>query len=183
MNYLDQYIIQFSGLDNDKEYSYNFIVGDAFFLNFEKSDIKGGNLDISVDLLKKSRSLTLNISLKGYANIVCDRCLDIYIQDINFKDSILVMFADETNFDTNEDYITLDHNLNEINISQFIYEFANFALPFVHYHPLDKNKLPTCNPEMLKLIEKHSSIEQEGNTIDIRWEKLIDLKNNYINNS
>jgi uncharacterized metal-binding protein YceD (DUF177 family) len=181
MDCLDQYIIPFSGLDNDKEYNYSFIVEDSFFSNFEKSEIKGGDINVDVTLFKKPTSINIKIKLKGVVSIICDRCLDAYKQDIKFEDLILVVLSNETNFDTNEDFVTLDQNSGEINISQFIYEFAHFALPFTHYHPIDKNGNSTCNPEMLKILNDHSVKEPDNEIVDARWAKLIEIKNN-INN-
>lgn len=180
MDYLNQYIIPFNGLDNNKDYDYSFVVDDIFFSFFEKSIIKGGHIDINVLINKNVTSLNLEIKLKGYIVITCDRCLDDYNQDIEFKDSIFVTFGDETDFDNNEDFVVLDRSINEINISQFIYEFANFALPFAHYHPNDKNGNSTCNPEMLKIIGSHVSQQEDINIIDYRWEKLIEIQNNNV---
>ncbi len=188
MKYLSQYNIPLNGLDSNKEYQYSFVAGDAFFEAFEKSQIKGGNIDILVKLNKKSTSLHLEINVKGYVMLPCDRCLDNYMQEIDFTDIIAVSLGDETNFDTNDEFVTLDRNANEINISQFIYEFSHFALPFVHYHPADKNGNSTCNPEMLKIIEEYCScndLSDDGihNIVDARWEKLIEIKkNNDVNN-
>ncbi|MDR2009362.1 MAG: DUF177 domain-containing protein [Bacteroidales bacterium] len=187
MNYLSQYSIPLNGLDSNKEYKYSFVVNDAFFDFFEKSLIKGGSLDVQVKLNKKSTSLNMEIRISGNVVLPCDRCLDDYNQEIDFADNIAVALSDETNFDTNEDFVTLDRNANEINISQFIYEFSHFALPFIHYHPNDKNGNPTCNPEMLRIIEEHSVHISENNIFDVvdaRWEKLIEIKKeNDVNNN
>ena len=123
--------------------------------------------------------MDLNINICGKLKIVCDRCLEEYYEQISFADSINVEFGDETNFDTDKDYVILDRNENEINIAQFIYEFANFALPLAHYHPNDKNGNPGCNPEMLKALKKYSNIKKTKEA-DPRWEKLKEIKNNNV---
>jgi uncharacterized metal-binding protein YceD (DUF177 family) len=176
MKVLDQYIVHFNGLDN-KDYEFDFAVGDDFFACFENSEVKGGDLDVKLILTKKTHSLELEISLAGRVKVLCDRCLEEYYEDIDFCDFIQVEFGDETNFDTDEDYVTLSKDENSINISQFIYEFAHFALPFVRFHADDENGNPGCNPQMLELIQKHSSVEPE-NIADPRWAKLQEIKNN-----
>ncbi|PLX09439.1 MAG: hypothetical protein C0596_02575 [Marinilabiliales bacterium] len=173
MNYLSQYIVQFHGLDKN-EHRFNFTVNDEFFEYFEDGIIKGGDFDVIMILIKKTGSLHLNISLKGSVQIVCDRCLELYKQDIDFEDTVSVEFGDETNFDTNSECVILDKNKSEINISQFIYEFANFALPLQHYHPDDENGNSGCNVEMLELLNKHLIKEEEKT--DPRWDALKELK-------
>ncbi len=186
MKSLAQYTVQFNGLDN-KDYNYNFIVSDEFFTYFENSEIKGANLDVRLILTKHSDSLELDIELKGKVKIICDRCLDEYFEIINFRDIIEVKFGDETNFDTNEDYITIKKGENSINISQFIYEFAHFGLPLTHFHPQDNNGNSTCNPEMLKILERYSLSEEKKEQIDETnvdtWlSQLSDINNKMLNN-
>jgi uncharacterized metal-binding protein YceD (DUF177 family) len=176
VNYLSQYIIPFHGLDS-KEHLFNFTVEDAFFDYFETKIIKGGVIDVNLDLIKESNSLHLKLSLKGSVKIICDRCLELYDQDIDFTDTIVVEFGEETNFDTNRDCVILANDKSEINISQFIYEFANFALPLQHYHPDKENGEPGCNKEMLEILNKHI-VSEDNKNIDPRWEKLKELKNN-----
>ena len=173
MDYLSQYIVPFHGLDN-KEACFDFVVNDEFFSYFEEGIIKGGDIDVQIAVVKKSTSLTLTIGLKGAVKIASDRCLEVYSENIEFEDTILVEFGEETDFDTNRDVVILDRNKSEINISQFIYEFANFALPFQHYHPDTADGKLGCNQEMLNLLNEHLLVEEE--IIDPRWEKLKDLK-------
>jgi uncharacterized metal-binding protein YceD (DUF177 family) len=178
MKVLTQYSVHFRDLDNS-DYEYNFTVSDSFFSCFEKSEIKGGNLDVKLILSKKPNTLELDITLTGRVKIVCDRCLEDYFQDINFNDKISVELGDETNFDTDKDFVILDRNENEINISQFIYEFAHFAIPLSHYHPNDKNGNCGCDPKMLDTLKKYSN-SKKNNTVDPRWEKLTEIKNNNV---
>lgn len=180
MKILSQYKVPFNGLDN-KDYDFDFTVGDEFFACFENSEIKGGDLDIDLILTKKTHSLELEINLSGKVRIACDRCLEEYYEEIDFCDFIQVHFGEETNFDTDEDFVVLSKGENSINISQFIYEFAHFALPFTRCHENDENGNPGCNPEMLAILEKHSITEPEK-LADPRWDKLQEIKNNKSNN-
>lgn len=175
MNLIDEYIISFNGLDTG-EYNFDFKVRDEFFSYFEKSEILGGNFDVDVILIKNSNSLELDIHLVGDVRIPCDRCLDEVTEEIDFEDKIIVEFGDETNFDTNTDYVTLERGKQEINISQFIYEFAHFALPLSRMHKDDEHGHSTCNPKMLQILEGLKP--KENKDPDIRWAKLQEIKNN-----
>ena len=174
MNYLSQYIVPFNGLDN-KENQFDFVVTDEFFDCFEENTIKGGNIDVSLLLLKKSNSLHLKIHLKGSVKLICDRCLELYEQSIDFMDTIVAEYGEETNFDTNSESVTLEKGKTEINIAQFIYEFAHFGLPLQHYHPDTELGQPGCSKEMLDILNQHL-VDEEQEVIDPRWEKLKEIK-------
>ncbi len=178
MKFLSQYIVPFNGLDN-KDYDFSFTVTDEFFTYFPNSEIKGGNVDVKLVLSKKTHSLELNIHVVGEVKVECDRCLDEYEEDIDFNNKIMVEFADETNFDTDDDFVRLKTGENEINIAQFIYEFCHFGLPFTRYHYDDENGNPGCNPEMLAILDKHRANEKQK-TADPRWAKLSEIKNNNV---
>ena len=60
----NQYIIPLDGLE-EKEYNFGFKADDAFFQSYENSEIKGGEVDVKVTLLKKKTSMLLNFDLSG----------------------------------------------------------------------------------------------------------------------
>ncbi|MBR3945786.1 MAG: DUF177 domain-containing protein [Bacteroidales bacterium] len=175
----NQYIIPLDGLA-EKEYTFAFKADDAFFQSHEGGEIKGGEVDVKVTLLKKKTSMLMNFDLSGTVKLTCDRCLELYNQPIEISDEILVNYGDETNFDTNSDAVTLSRDANSINVSSFIYEYSHFALPIAHYHPEDADGNPTCDPKMIDLIDKYKVEETEKteDAIDPRWEALRELKNN-----
>ena len=180
MDSVNQHIIPLDGL-GETEHIFRFKADDTFFQSYDKSEIKGGQVDVKVTLLKKKTSMLLNFELSGTVKLTCDRCLDLYDQPIAISDEILVNYGDETNFDTNSDAVTISRDADEIDISEFIYEYSHFALPIAHYHPEDANGNPTCNPSMIELIDKYKVDETEVKTedaIDPRWEALRELKNN-----
>ncbi|HOE39788.1 MAG TPA: DUF177 domain-containing protein [Bacteroidales bacterium] len=179
---LKEYIVQLNGLDN-KAYDFDFTISDDFFTNFENSQIKEASLSAHLTLTKKPDSLELEISVEGSVTLTCDRCLEEYKENINFKDTIFVEYGDKTDFDIDEDFVLLKRGENSINVAQFIYEFAHFGLPLVHYHPNDKNGKPTCNPEMLKILEKYSLVEEKDEeNVDPWLSQLSDIKNSMLNN-
>jgi uncharacterized metal-binding protein YceD (DUF177 family) len=176
----NQYIILLDGLE-EKEYAFAFKADDAFFQSYDSSEIKCGEVNVKVTLLKKKTSMLLNFDLSGTVKLICDRCLELYSQPIAISDDVLVNYGDETNFDTNSDAVTLSRDANSIDISSFIYEYSHFALPIAHYHPDDADGNPTCNPKMIELIDRYMVDENDVKTedaIDPRWEALRELKNN-----
>ena len=163
------------GLDN-KEHSFDFVVTDKFFEYFEDKTINGGNINVNLNVSKKIGSIQLTIALNGTVKVLCDRCLEYYDQNIDFKDIVMVEFGEETNFDTNQECVFLEKSKTEINIAQLIYEFAHFALPLQHYHPDKENGDTGCDKKMLDILENYLIVENEK-TLDPRWDKLKEFKN------
>jgi uncharacterized metal-binding protein YceD (DUF177 family) len=178
MTFLNQYTVPFNGLDNT-DYDFDFTITDEFFACFEKSEIKGGDVAVKLILTKKTHSLELDITVRGDVKVECDRCLDEYYEEIEFSNKIMVEFGDETNFDTDDDFVFFFYFENEINISQFIYEFCHFALPFTRYHYDDENGNSGCNPEMIAILDKLRTTKTEE-IADPRWAKLTEIKNNNV---
>lgn len=156
-------------------HNFSFEITDDFFSKIEENeeDIYGANVHLDIQLLKEANSLELYFVLDGQLLVVCDRCLDKYFQTIYYEDSIKVVFADKTNFDTDADYVELSKESIEINITQFIYEFLHFALPLSHYHPLDEKNKSTCNSDMMKVIDNY--VVKDEYSIDPRWNKLAEI--------
>ncbi len=174
MEKLGKYCIPLAGLDSGKEYSFSFVAEDDFFSNYEDSRISGGRIDVDACLIKRSSSYFLELSISGDLKVGCSRCLEILVQEVCFKDNIEIEMGLETNFDTNESFVTLEKNAEVINISQFIYEFCDFALPLRNVHPDNSDGESGCDPEMIKIIEKYSSANQ---ATDPRWDELKKIMN------
>ena len=122
--------------------------------------------------------MELELEIKGEVMIMCDRCLDDYWQELDTKYKMLVKFGEDWD-EVDDEVLTIPHGESRLELSQFIFEFAHLALPLQKIHPNNKSGNSTCNPEMLKRLEKHS-IEKEEN-IDPRWKDLGKLKDGLTN--
>jgi uncharacterized protein len=174
MEKLGKYCISLSGLDSGKEYSFSFVADDDFFADIQESRFFGGKIDVNVNLIKRSSSYFLDLSIIGELKVPCSRCLELFVQTVEFKDNIEIELGEETNFDTNKSFVTLDRNAEVLNIRQFIYEFCDFALPLRNIHPDDNEGESVCDPEMIKLIDKYS---EDNHKTDPRWDKLKEIMN------
>jgi uncharacterized metal-binding protein YceD (DUF177 family) len=175
MNYLSNYTIQFSGLSEGIHY-FDFSADKLFFACFEESDIKEGNVQIQVELEKRSTYLRLNFVLNGEVELTCDRCLEKYNQVIEGNYPMYVKFTDEFTEDTDE-VMYLQPGEFEVNVAKLIYEFIVVSIPIRHIHPDDEQGNSLCNPEMLKKLEQYETPEAEEK-IDPRWNDLKKLIGN-----
>jgi uncharacterized metal-binding protein YceD (DUF177 family) len=178
MTWLSQYKINFSGL-SEGMHLFDFSADKRFFAEFEESDIEEGNVSIQVELEKRSTYLRLNFIVSGEVELVCDRCLEKYMQPVQSSTPMLVNFSDTETEDTDE-VIYLHHGDHQISIEKLIYEFIVLSIPIRHVHPEDKTGNSMCDPEMLRKIDEYRihGVENYTNTLDPRWDDLRKIMSN-----
>ena len=173
MNPLKDFVLQFSGLD-DGIHTFELMVDDKFFNEFEFSEIKEGKVKVSIQIDKQTTMMILDFAISGYITCVCDRCLENYQEQIKGSERIIVKF-DEDPGEANDEIKVISSAENQIDLSQDIFEFITLLLPYKRTHPQDKKGKSACNPEIIKILEK---LNIQKNT-DPRWDELkkISLKN------
>ena len=176
MESLHKYRIVYQGL-KEGLHEFDFDVDNLFFEKLEYSEIKKGSLNAHVVLIKKSTFLELDFQINGNVELVCDRCLDEYLQEIDYNGKLFVKFS-ETEGDLAEDVICWSQSDYELDISHYIYESINLSIPLKRVHPDDKNGKSTCNPEMIKKLKNFKIDEPTDDTIDPRWDDLRKLMAN-----
>ena len=173
MNYLSQYTIPFSGLKEGK-HLFDFTADQRFFAGFEESEIEKGSVNIQVELEKRSTYLRLTFMLEGEVELICDRCLEAYLQPIKSSNIMLVKFS-ETETDDGDEVIYIHPGSYQVEVAKLIYEFIVLSIPIRHVHPEDQDGNSLCDPEMLKKLDEYKANDLADNDpIDPRWN---DLKN------
>jgi uncharacterized metal-binding protein YceD (DUF177 family) len=168
------YAIPISGLKEGR-HTYDFRIGKEFFEHFEESDIKDGDLMVSVEAEKRSSHADLTILIAGTVSIPCDRCLGFFPHPLNCGNRLLIKFG-RTFDDSDPDIITVPADENELDMAQYFYEYILLALPIQRVHPTDSNGKSTCDPGMLEKLKEHVVTEEEKS--DPRWDELKKLMNN-----
>jgi uncharacterized protein len=173
VNPLKDFVLEFAGLD-EGIYTFEFIVDDKFFKEFDLSEISEGKVKVELQLDKQSTMMVLDFAINGYVTCVCDRCLEEYPENISGNEQIIVKFNEDKNEDSDEIKV-LSPSEHHIDISQDIFEFITLMLPYKKVHPLDKKGKSTCDPEIIKILENLNV----QNNIDPRWDELkkISIKN------
>jgi len=169
---LKQYTIEFRELELG-EHNFEFKINNAFFEHFEKSEVQEGDLTANVRLLKEKRLITLNIFIEGNVSVMCDRCLEYFDYPIQYE-GILYLNLNPDFEEDRMDMINIKEDQGKINLAQRFYENIHLSLPLKRVHPDDEDGNPTCNQEMLKLLEKYKQGEDDD-SIDPRWEKLKNI--------
>ena len=171
MNYLSQYTIPFSGLKEGK-HLFDFTADQRFFAGSEESEIEKGNVNIQVELEKRSTYLRLTFMLEGEVELICDRCLEAYLQPIKSRNIMLVKFS-ETETDDGDEVIYIHPGSYQVEVAKLIYEFIVLSIPIRHVHPDDQDGNSLCDPEMLKKLDEYKANDlTEINPMDPRWNDL-----------
>ena len=173
MKYLSQYTIPFSGLKEGK-HLFDFSVDHRFFAGFEESEIEKGSVSIQVELEKRTTYLRLTFNVEGEVELICDRCLERYMQPIKSRNLMLVKFS-ETEIDDGDEVIYIHPGAYQVEVAKLIYEFIVLSIPIRHVHPDGPDGNSLCDPEMLRKLEEYKATDlPESSPIDPRWN---DLKN------
>jgi uncharacterized metal-binding protein YceD (DUF177 family) len=114
--------------------------------------------------------MVLLFNMKGSVMLTCDRCLDEFDIPVDSQTKLIVNFGKDNSEDS-EEIITISESENEINVAQFIYESIHLALPMKRVHPDDEKGNSTCNSEVMKKLQEHTSETSEDND-DPRWDIL-----------
>jgi len=166
------FVIPLSGLKEER-HTFDFEIGNSFFGLFEGSEITEGKLAAVVELDKHSTHLDLRINIQGVVSISCDRCLEIFSQPVECSNRLLVKTGGKWD-DDDPEMLTMPADSYELDMAQYFYEYIHLALPLQRVHPPDEHGQSTCNPEMIRKLNEHSS---SGET-DPRWDELKKLMNN-----
>ena len=165
------YSIQIIGLKEGR-HNYRFDIDNKFFELFEESEIREGELIAEIELDKRSSHYDLRFRISGNVLVSCDRCLEKYLQYINTNNRIL--FKSGKTWDEDDpDLITIPADEHELDLKQYIYEFIHLAMPLQRIHPDDENGKSTCDPDMIKRINRNS--DNVDSDSDPRWDELKKL--------
>lgn len=168
----EDYTIQYIGLATG-EHNFSYSVDDRFFSEFENSVVKEGKIDVEVELIKQERVLLLNFSFEGWIRTTCHRCLEEFDLPIVGENRLIVKLGNHAEEESDE-VIVIPVDNNELDLSQFIFEFIELLVPFRVVHPDDAKGKSTCNPEVLKIMNRH--IDNEKKKEIHTWDQLKKLK-------
>ena len=175
MKPLKEFTIPFVGLKIGKHH-FEYKIKQTFFEHFEYDEFNNVNIQVDVELEKKTTLLELHFKASGYVNINCDLTNEPFNQTIENEFDLVVNFGDEYN-DENIDILIVPHGTYEINIQQYIYELIVLSVPIKRVHPGVEEG--TLNSEILEKLEELSPKLKENKEtneeIDPRWNTLKKL--------
>ena len=169
----NQYIIAYKGL-HEGSHDFIFNIGKSFIEKHDFLEARDGKLTVEVNMVKKVTQLSFAITISGFIEVQCDRCLDYFPLEIDFKGNLYAKFSG-TAGEYDGEVIVLDPEEAEIDLKQYIFESTGLSIPYRKIHPPDSNNEPACNREMLARLGEHI-VSGESKNNPLR-DKLKDLNN------
>ncbi|MEZ5047811.1 MAG: DUF177 domain-containing protein [Chitinophagaceae bacterium] len=162
MKHKREYEIAFVGLKPGLHF-YNFQIDSKFFEHFEQTDFTNPQLDVKLNLDKKSGIFLLHFEINGKITLPCDRCNEEMEWTVwDEFDLVVKIIPDEeveqkASIDAEVAYIGRSESI--LDVSGWIYEFIVLSIPMQRIHPLDQQNQSTCNPAILKYLVDHQPTE------------------------
>ncbi len=169
---LSIYNIAFKGL-KEGVHSFEYLIGNPFFENFENSLIEQADIRAEIILEKRSTFMSLVLRFRGFVKQTCDRCLELYDQPVEGTSNVWIKFQGGMT-EESDDIILLDPEDYQFNIAQILYDYICLSIPLKHVHPERADGSSGCDPGMLKKLEELSHPVREPS--DPRWNQLKSLK-------
>ena len=171
-----EYIIKYKTFEQGT-YEIDYQLDKDFFGMFPESEFKDGEVSVKVLMQVSLAGLNFGFEVSGSVKTECDRCLEIFDQEIEGSYNLDVKFSDTQTDSGDDDVIFLPTEETEIDLKHHIYEYVVLSVPPRRVHPEDENGIPACNPEMVEALEalQPSKEEEKEPQTDPRWDKLKGL--------
>lgn len=169
---MSNFMVKLGAITNNKK-SFAFEVKDSFFEAFSFSEIEHANVSAIATLDKDGENISLNLKINGQINqLDCDICAHKLSMPISGEINLIIKKTNEDLLSTDEILYVKKHE-NQINLKQLIFELIVLSTPEKREHALDNQGNPTCNKEMLELLNKYTETQEK--TSDPRWDALKNL--------
>ena len=152
-------------------HEFDFDFDSRFFDLFEDSIIEQGSGEVKVILNKASSMITLTFNLDAEIELICDRSLEPFMQEVKESKEVRLKFGDHWE-ELNDDLILIPTNTQKVDVAQFVYEFLTLAIPMKKLHPRYNDD------EEILITDEEISEQSSDEPIDPRWNELKKLKNN-----
>lgn len=148
-------------------HEFEYHLDKTFFTNMESADIHDADLDVHLTVTYRSDVYTLQFHITGTITLICDRCLDDLIQEVDTTYNLTVRYGEDYNDDSDE-LLIIPESDNYLNVAYMIYDTVALTVPIKHVHPLGK-----CNRQMSAILKKHRAHRPDDEDADLE-DSLID---------
>jgi len=167
-------------------HDYQFNIDNEFFKIHEQDLIEKGNALLNLTLVRSSTMMQLKFKVKGEVELVCDRSLRTFEQEIDFEENLVVKFGEEY-LEASEDVVIIPEGSQKLDIATFLFDYIALSLPMKKLHPdyreeededdwdEEEGKL-VYSSEVLTEEEPEDDKPIEDEKIDPRWSALKKLK-------
>jgi len=161
-----------------KAHHFNFQLEDAFFKEYGTDLVSGGQFSAEVILEKKETFIGADFTLKGKANLVCDRSLEPFEEPLSIHKKIVFKYGEEE-VELSDEIVVIRHDQAELDLGQYMYEFIVLEIPIKRLHPKfrEEEEEEDDDSEGKMVYTSTPDPDSDGDDeIDPRWEQLKKLK-------
>jgi uncharacterized metal-binding protein YceD (DUF177 family) len=169
-----QYIIDIAQLEN-KNYSYTMQGDNDFFSEYVLDSLIGGSFKASIELSKTETMLSLDVTIEGTLQLVCDRSLDEFDFPFTSNETLRYKFSDHTE-ELSDEFELISKSTSQLSVKQDLYELIGLEVPMKKLHPRYQNEEFTTEGKLVYSTE-NAPETIENNAMDPRWAALAKLKN------
>ena len=140
---------------SDGKHNISFNVDSKMFGSMNNGVIHSGECVVNIDLTKSLSLLRLDVQINGIVIVDCDRCLEELPLAIRFDSVLFVKITNavqDSEFvidDKTEDTMLLNPLVEELDVTEYIYDSIMLSLPIKRVHAEDEDGESGCSSDML----------------------------------
>lgn len=159
------------------EFSYE--VDDKFFAESGEKDFSNCQVEVKLQLDKKTGFLLLKFEISGKADVVCDRCGNSLTKDIWDEFNMVVKMVDNpdemNDQEDDPDVFYISRTESHLHLNNWIYEFVILSIPLQRVCNEAEIGGPQCNKEVLERLKKMEVHADDSNANQL-WKDLDKFK-------
>jgi len=160
---------------------FHYEVDDKFFAEIGQQEPRNIQATVNLTLDKHTTFLLLKFEVGGKVDLLCDRCGNPLTRELWDEFEMLVKMVDNpeqmNEQDEDPDVFYISRTESHIDVAEWIYEFVNLSIPT---HPIcddDGSGKSTCNPDVLKMLNKMNEAEETKKQENPIWKGLDKFRN------
>ncbi len=162
-----KYIIPYKGFSEGVHF-FEWNIDKSFFAKYEESEIGDANIAVQIEMRKHDRFLEFDVTLNGWAEVPCDRCLDPLKVPVDLKTKLYVEFGhkDVANMEDAEDadIMVLPYDEDQVDLAHYLYECAHLGFPMRRVHEIGADGKSLCNEAMVKKLTQYIVGEDDSSS-------------------
>lgn len=174
MKELNKFCIAIHKLSN-ATHQYAFEFDAALFSQIDYSIVDKGKGNVYVELRKNESLINMSIRIEGDVELVCDRSLDTFDFPVKTEKNMIFKYGEEE-AEPDDNMVIITGNTQQIDLTQYIYEFVGLEIPMKKLHPRFENDNP--EDEIVYSDADNADMIDGEDRIDPRWQQLKNIQNN-----
>ncbi len=166
-------IVNIIGL-SQKIHHFDFILKEEFWLVHQNQLFSKGDFKAKVTLDKHETFIEALFTIKGSAELICDRSLESFDFRIDSDEKIIFKYGEEEG-ELSEEIVVITRDRVNLDIGQYLFEFITLAIPMKKLHPRFSEQEEEEDESEGKLVYTSTSLKEEKDSeepMDPRWEQL-----------